>query len=103
MNSYNVDKRKAFSIGAEKHGVNVFPQNEIEHFECCDNDVITSGEYDCVGNSRHQSFSLILKILEDKFGLCCLKTTLDIERLKPRWLYGSLDFGIGGSRCDSDS
>ncbi|GBN58882.1 hypothetical protein AVEN_139419-1 [Araneus ventricosus] len=40
----NVVKRKAFSIGAEKHGANAFPQNEIEHFECCDDDVITSGE-----------------------------------------------------------
>ncbi|GBM12705.1 hypothetical protein AVEN_228504-1 [Araneus ventricosus] len=28
----NVGKRKAFSIGAEKHGVNAFSQNEIEHF-----------------------------------------------------------------------
>ncbi|GBL93590.1 hypothetical protein AVEN_25598-1 [Araneus ventricosus] len=40
----NVGKRKAFSIGAEKHGVHAFSQNEIEHFECCDDDVITSGE-----------------------------------------------------------
>ncbi|GBN47713.1 hypothetical protein AVEN_132826-1 [Araneus ventricosus] len=40
----NVGKRNAFSIGAEKHGVNAFSQNEIEHFECCDDDVITSGE-----------------------------------------------------------
>ncbi|GBN24886.1 hypothetical protein AVEN_251758-1 [Araneus ventricosus] len=40
----NVDKRKAFSIGAEKHGVNAFSQNEIEHFECCDDDVVISGE-----------------------------------------------------------
>ncbi|GBM85434.1 hypothetical protein AVEN_133964-1 [Araneus ventricosus] len=40
----NVGKRKAFSIGAEKHGVNAFSQNEIEHFECCDDNVITSGE-----------------------------------------------------------
>ncbi|GBO27620.1 hypothetical protein AVEN_239946-1 [Araneus ventricosus] len=40
----NVGKRKAFSIGAEKHGVNAFSQNEIEHFECCDDDVVTSGE-----------------------------------------------------------
>ncbi|GBN55028.1 hypothetical protein AVEN_21818-1 [Araneus ventricosus] len=40
----NVGKRKALSIGAEKHGVNAFSQNEIEHFECCDDDVIASGE-----------------------------------------------------------
>ncbi|GBO46753.1 hypothetical protein AVEN_269076-1 [Araneus ventricosus] len=40
----NVGKRKAFSIGAEKHGVNAFPQNEIEHFKYCDDDVITPGE-----------------------------------------------------------
>ncbi|GBM41264.1 hypothetical protein AVEN_180554-1 [Araneus ventricosus] len=40
----NVGKRKAFSIGAEKHGVNDFSPNEIEYFECCDDDVITSGE-----------------------------------------------------------
>ncbi|GBN55536.1 hypothetical protein AVEN_56599-1 [Araneus ventricosus] len=39
-----VGKRKAFSIGAEKHGVNAFSKNEIEHLECCDDDVITSGE-----------------------------------------------------------
>ncbi|GBN35988.1 hypothetical protein AVEN_139166-1 [Araneus ventricosus] len=44
MTTANVGKRKAFSIGAEKHGVNAFSQNEIEHFECCDDDVITSGE-----------------------------------------------------------
>ncbi|GBM86712.1 hypothetical protein AVEN_222233-1 [Araneus ventricosus] len=40
----NVGKRKASFIGAEKHEVNAFSQNEIEHFECCDDDVITSGE-----------------------------------------------------------
>ncbi|GBO04793.1 hypothetical protein AVEN_256292-1, partial [Araneus ventricosus] len=40
----NVGKRKAFSVGEEKNGVNAFSQNEIEHFECCDDDVITSGE-----------------------------------------------------------
>ncbi|GBO22897.1 hypothetical protein AVEN_3784-1 [Araneus ventricosus] len=40
----NVGKRKAFSIGAEKYGVNAFSQNEIEHFECCDEDVISNGE-----------------------------------------------------------
>ncbi|GBN04303.1 hypothetical protein AVEN_48431-1 [Araneus ventricosus] len=40
----NVGKRKAFPIGAEKRGVNTFSKNEIEHFECCDDDVITSGE-----------------------------------------------------------
>ncbi|GBM84814.1 hypothetical protein AVEN_47759-1 [Araneus ventricosus] len=40
----NVGTLKAFSVGAEKHGVNAFSQNEIEHFECCDDDVITSGE-----------------------------------------------------------
>ncbi|GBM57002.1 hypothetical protein AVEN_146032-1 [Araneus ventricosus] len=40
----NVGKRKTFSIGAEKHGVNAFSENEIKHLECCDDDVITSGE-----------------------------------------------------------
>ncbi|GBN86129.1 hypothetical protein AVEN_136998-1 [Araneus ventricosus] len=40
----NVGKRKAFSIGAEKHGVDAFSKNEIELFECCDDDVIKSGE-----------------------------------------------------------
>ncbi|GBN47886.1 hypothetical protein AVEN_157589-1 [Araneus ventricosus] len=40
----NVGKRKTFSIGAEKHGVDAFSQDEIEYFECCDDDVITSGE-----------------------------------------------------------
>ncbi|GBN13418.1 hypothetical protein AVEN_116341-1 [Araneus ventricosus] len=40
----NVGTRKAFSIGAEKHGVKAFSQNEIEHFECCDDDVITFGK-----------------------------------------------------------
>ncbi|GBO14629.1 hypothetical protein AVEN_76237-1 [Araneus ventricosus] len=28
----------------EEHGVNAFSQNEIEHFECCDDDVITTWE-----------------------------------------------------------
>ncbi|GBN17440.1 hypothetical protein AVEN_179704-1 [Araneus ventricosus] len=56
----NVGKRKAFSIGTEKHGVNAFSQNEIEHFECCDDDVITSGEVsekDIVAlvNEKHNS------------------------------------------------
>ncbi|GBM32726.1 hypothetical protein AVEN_69631-1 [Araneus ventricosus] len=40
----NIGKRKTFSIGTEKHGVNAFSQNEIEHFECCDDDVTISGE-----------------------------------------------------------
>ncbi|GBM29854.1 hypothetical protein AVEN_110363-1 [Araneus ventricosus] len=40
----NVGKRKALSIGAEKHGVNAFSRNEIEHFECCDDDIVISGE-----------------------------------------------------------
>ncbi|GBO09234.1 hypothetical protein AVEN_180210-1 [Araneus ventricosus] len=40
----NVGKRKAFSIGAVKHGVNAFSQNEIERFDCCDDFVVTSGE-----------------------------------------------------------
>ncbi|GBN68028.1 hypothetical protein AVEN_217853-1 [Araneus ventricosus] len=40
----SVGKRKAFSIEAKKHGVNAFSQNGIEHFECCDDNVITSGE-----------------------------------------------------------
>ncbi|GBN77252.1 hypothetical protein AVEN_204355-1 [Araneus ventricosus] len=40
----NVGKRKAFSIGAEKHEVNAFSQNEIKHFKCCDDDLNTSGE-----------------------------------------------------------
>ncbi|GBN46609.1 hypothetical protein AVEN_118149-1 [Araneus ventricosus] len=40
----NVGKRKAFPIGAERHRANTFSQNEIEHFECCDDDVVISGE-----------------------------------------------------------
>ncbi|GBO30355.1 hypothetical protein AVEN_146976-1 [Araneus ventricosus] len=40
----NVGKLKAFSIEAEKNGVNAFSQNEIEYFECCGDDAITSGE-----------------------------------------------------------
>ncbi|GBN26112.1 hypothetical protein AVEN_149156-1 [Araneus ventricosus] len=40
----NFGKQNAFSIEAEKHGVNAFSQNEIEHLKCCDDDVITSGE-----------------------------------------------------------
>ncbi|GBN18417.1 hypothetical protein AVEN_205815-1 [Araneus ventricosus] len=39
-----VGKRKAFSIGARKTWSECFSQNEIEHFECYDDDVITSGE-----------------------------------------------------------
>ncbi|GBM56389.1 hypothetical protein AVEN_135544-1, partial [Araneus ventricosus] len=40
----SIGKRKAFTIGAKKHGVNAFSQNGIENFECCDAYVITSGE-----------------------------------------------------------
>ncbi|GBN10893.1 hypothetical protein AVEN_223768-1 [Araneus ventricosus] len=40
----NVGKPKVFSIVAKRHRVNAFSQNEIQHFECCDDDVITSGE-----------------------------------------------------------
>ncbi|GBM37160.1 hypothetical protein AVEN_205598-1 [Araneus ventricosus] len=57
----NVCKRKAFSIGAEKYGVDAFSQNEIKHFECCDDDVITSGELseeDIVALRSHLSNSL---------------------------------------------
>ncbi|GBM81759.1 hypothetical protein AVEN_114315-1 [Araneus ventricosus] len=61
----SVGKRKAFSIGAEKHGVNAFPQNEIEHFECCDDDIITSGEIK--GNNRSYKENLkIGKLRETK-------------------------------------
>ncbi|GBM90345.1 hypothetical protein AVEN_47485-1 [Araneus ventricosus] len=38
------DDNIRFSKWLEKHGVNAFSQNEIEHFECCDDDVITCGE-----------------------------------------------------------
>ncbi|GBN31365.1 hypothetical protein AVEN_127270-1 [Araneus ventricosus] len=38
------DGNLSLSKWLEKHGVNNFSQNEIEHFECCDDDVITSGE-----------------------------------------------------------
>ncbi|GBO20121.1 hypothetical protein AVEN_45706-1 [Araneus ventricosus] len=53
----NVGKRKAFSIGSEKHGVNAFSQNEIEHFERCDDDVITSGE-----EAKRPSISVMWKL-----------------------------------------
>ncbi|GBM42966.1 hypothetical protein AVEN_168543-1 [Araneus ventricosus] len=53
----NVGKRKAFSIGAEKHGVNAFSQNEIEHFECCDDDVIISGDKMPTAYIRKGSFT----------------------------------------------
>ncbi|GBL87445.1 hypothetical protein AVEN_118381-1 [Araneus ventricosus] len=58
----NVGKRKAFSIGAEKHGVNAFSQNEIEHFEYCDDDVITSGgvsEEDIVALVNEKNNSIV--------------------------------------------
>ncbi|GBM52445.1 hypothetical protein AVEN_214537-1 [Araneus ventricosus] len=38
------DDNLPLSIWLEKHGVNAFSENEIEHFECCDEDVITSRE-----------------------------------------------------------
>ncbi|GBO23412.1 hypothetical protein AVEN_102770-1 [Araneus ventricosus] len=38
------DENLPLSKWLEKHGVNAFSQNEIEHFECCGDDVITSGE-----------------------------------------------------------
>ncbi|GBN25710.1 Tigger transposable element-derived protein 6 [Araneus ventricosus] len=38
------DDNLPLSKWLEKHGVNAFSQNEIEHFECCDDDIITSGE-----------------------------------------------------------
>ncbi|GBM91349.1 hypothetical protein AVEN_7001-1 [Araneus ventricosus] len=38
------DDNVSLSKWLEKHGVNPFSQNEIEHFECCDDAVITSGE-----------------------------------------------------------
>ncbi|GBM18127.1 hypothetical protein AVEN_75539-1 [Araneus ventricosus] len=37
-------KMTTFPSVLEKHRVNAFSQNEIEHFECCDDDVVTSGE-----------------------------------------------------------
>ncbi|GBN45275.1 hypothetical protein AVEN_120765-1 [Araneus ventricosus] len=57
----NVGKRKAFSIGAEKHGVNAFSQNEIEHSECCDDDVMTSGEVSKVCKVKEFWFTLTLR------------------------------------------
>ncbi|XP_054717662.1 tigger transposable element-derived protein 4-like [Uloborus diversus] len=38
------DDNLPISKWLEKHGVHVFPQSEIEHFESCDHDVATSGE-----------------------------------------------------------
>ncbi|GBM75245.1 hypothetical protein AVEN_200478-1 [Araneus ventricosus] len=38
------DENLPLSKCLEKHGVNAFSQNEIEHFECYDDDAITSGE-----------------------------------------------------------
>lgn len=38
------DDNLPISKWLEKHGVNVFSEKEIEHFECCDDDVVTSGE-----------------------------------------------------------
>ncbi|GBN91600.1 hypothetical protein AVEN_11815-1 [Araneus ventricosus] len=55
----NVGKRNTFPIGAEKHGVNAFPQNEIEHFECCDNDVITMSEEDIVALVNEKNNSIV--------------------------------------------
>ncbi|GBM70258.1 hypothetical protein AVEN_270831-1 [Araneus ventricosus] len=57
-----VGKRKAFSIGAEKRRVNAFSQNEIEHFECCDDDVITSrkvSEEDIVALVNEKNNSIV--------------------------------------------
>ncbi|GBL90314.1 hypothetical protein AVEN_130404-1 [Araneus ventricosus] len=38
------DDNLPLSKWLEKQGVNAFSQNEIEHFECCDDVVITSGD-----------------------------------------------------------
>ncbi|GBN37093.1 hypothetical protein AVEN_88630-1 [Araneus ventricosus] len=38
------EDNRPLSKWLEKHGVNAFPQNEIEHFKCCDDDAIISGE-----------------------------------------------------------
>ncbi|GBM09725.1 hypothetical protein AVEN_101778-1 [Araneus ventricosus] len=38
------DDNLPLSKWLKKHAVNAFPQNEIEHFECFDDDVITSGK-----------------------------------------------------------
>ncbi|GBL80977.1 hypothetical protein AVEN_83070-1 [Araneus ventricosus] len=38
------DNNLPLSKWLEKHGVNAFSQIEIEHFECCDEEVITSGD-----------------------------------------------------------
>ncbi|GBN19669.1 hypothetical protein AVEN_92708-1 [Araneus ventricosus] len=44
MSQQMEDDNLPLSKWLEKHGENAFSQNEIEHFECCDDDVITSGE-----------------------------------------------------------
>ncbi|GBN10279.1 hypothetical protein AVEN_98097-1 [Araneus ventricosus] len=62
----NVSKRKSFSFGAEKHGVNAFPQNEIEHFECCDDDIITSGESTPLRRTKHAKVSAVSQFLDEE-------------------------------------
>ncbi|GBN40891.1 hypothetical protein AVEN_90558-1 [Araneus ventricosus] len=59
----NVGKRKAFSTRAEKHGVNAFPQNEIEHFECCGDDAITSGESICRTSNKSNNVYFAVKMV----------------------------------------
>ncbi|GBN86873.1 Sushi, von Willebrand factor type A, EGF and pentraxin domain-containing protein 1, partial [Araneus ventricosus] len=80
----NVGKRKAFSIGTEKHAVNAFSQNEIEHFECCDDDVITSGE--CYRTLELYGFLLAYASLQhdltEDMTLACPKGTYK-SKLEP--------------------
>ncbi|GBM11936.1 hypothetical protein AVEN_164684-1 [Araneus ventricosus] len=71
----NVGKRKAFSIGAEKHGVNAFSQNEIEHFECCDDDVITSGEV--------SEEDIVALVNEKNISIIDLSSDMEEERDEP--------------------
>ncbi|GBL87089.1 hypothetical protein AVEN_218781-1 [Araneus ventricosus] len=73
----NVGKRKAFSIGAEKHGENAFSQNEIEHFECCDYDVITSGEVSEEG--------IVALVNEEKNSIVDSSSDIEEEQDEP-WL-----------------
>ncbi|GBL55966.1 hypothetical protein AVEN_264697-1 [Araneus ventricosus] len=73
----NIGKRKAFSIRAEKHGVNDFSQNEIEHFEYCDDDVITSGEV--------SEEDILALVNEEKNSIVVSSSNMEEEQDEP-WL-----------------
>ncbi|KAG8173325.1 hypothetical protein JTE90_019776 [Oedothorax gibbosus] len=62
------DDNLPLSKWLENHRVNTFSESEIEHLECCDDDVATSGEIseeDIVTSIRKQINSIIVDSSSD--------------------------------------